>query len=251
MRINPIKIFQDNYVWCLHDDSNACVVDPGDAQPVIDYLNQNNLTLTDILITHHHPDHIGGVAKLVEKYKCNVYSNIRSLASILINENETIHIKSLNLDFKILSLPGHTLTHIAYYGNGVLFCGDTLFSCGCGYLFEGTYEQMYNSLLKIKNLAHNTLIFPTHEYTLNNIHFALEVEPNNTALLARYQECLTLREQNKPTLPVPLSTETATNPFLRCDQPELINQLHMNNTLPVEVFKFIREWKNNWVYKGK
>lgn len=248
MQINYdyIKIFKDNYVWCIHNNLNACVVDPGDAQPVIEYLNQHNLILSDILITHHHSDHIGGVVELVKKFKCNVYSNLLELANKLIDENDTITLKSLDLEFKILSLPGHTLKHIAYYGNGRLFCGDTLFSCGCGYLFEGTYEQMYDSLLKIRSLPHDTLIFPAHEYTLNNINFAQQVEPNNLALLNRNKECLDLRSKDKPTLPVSLSVEIATNPFLRCDHPELINQLHMINIKSVEIFRFIREWKNTW-----
>ena len=259
MNIDYIKIIKENYVWCLHNNINSSIEDPGNTTPVTNYLNYHNLTLTDILITHHHKDHIGGVSKLLKKYNCNLYSPAGKATlpytNILVNENDTVYIKSLDLEFNIIGLPGHTLNHIAYFGNdmrnNILFCGDTLFSCGCGYIFEGSYEQMYNSLLKIRNLPPSTLIYPTHEYTLNNIRFALQVEPENKALQQRYQECLGLIANNKATLPINLTTECATNPFLRCDQPELINQLymtdnHMIDKTPLEIFKFIREWKNNW-----
>lgn len=241
-----IPIFNDNYVWCIHNGANAVVVDPGDAKPVIEYLTKHKLQLNAILITHHHPDHIGGVATLVDKYNPLVYSNIKSIATSIVGEGSVIKLPYLDIELSVMEIPGHTLDHIAFYGNGWLFSGDTLFSSGCGRVFEGTHEMMYLSLLNIRNLNENTVIFPTHEYTLGNLKFALAVEPNNQVLKKRYQDCLLLREKNKPTLPVVLVDEKQTNPFLRCDVAELKSSVNMLEKSPAEVFKFIRQWKDTF-----
>lgn len=246
VKYDYIPIFNDNYVWCIHNGVGAAVVDPGDAKPVIEYLNKHNLQLSTILITHHHQDHIGGVEALVNKYNSKVYSNIDNIATDLVRAGDIVTLSDLCLEFSVIEIPGHTLDHIAFYGNGWLFSGDTLFSAGCGRVFEGTHEMMYHSLSKIANLDENTLIFPTHEYTLSNLKFACTVEPNNIVLQNRYQECLSLRENNQATLPVVLVDEKQTNPFLRCDVAELKSSLNMLDQSSVEVFKFIRQWKDTF-----
>ena len=251
LEIVPVKAFKDNYIWTLRDDKRAAVVDPGDARPVIEYLTREKLELVAILATHHHADHVGGIAELLGRGRVPVYGPrgepIETLTRA-VGEGDTVTIPELGLSFAVLDIPGHTRAHIAYYGADCLFCGDTLFACGCGRVFEGTPEQMYASLEKLRALPDSTRIYCGHEYTLANIGFARSVEPSNTALGAREARDRKLRDAGKPTLPSTLGEEKATNPFLRCLEPAVVESankyLGARAADPVRVFAAIRDWKN-------
>ncbi|BBP01132.1 hydroxyacylglutathione hydrolase [Sulfuriferula nivalis] len=250
LHIHPIPAFKDNYIWIIHNNQHAIVVDPGDAAVVLAYLIKHQLNLTAILITHHHHDHIGGIAKLVDTYAVPVYGpaleNIPHRTHAL-REGDIVHIASLNLNLKTLDIPGHTAGHIAYYGANSVFCGDTLFGCGCGRLFEGTPAQMLASLSKLAQLPADTAVYCAHEYTLSGINFALTLESENVALQQRLQHDQALRDQDLPTLPSTLAIEKATNPFLRCHLPSI--QIRMgfainaDNTLAT--FTAVRTLKDN------
>lgn len=258
--VHPLPAFQDNYLWVIHDGRHAAVVDPGDAVPVIDYLQAHHLQLVAIICTHHHADHIGGVEPLLDHLqlqgKIPVYgpANERIPARTrALREGDQIVVPLLDLTFKILDVPGHTAGHIAYIGHGMLFCGDTLFACGCGRLFEGTAEQMTASLTKLKNLPAQTKVFCAHEYTMANIAFAEAVEPTNADLKLRKTFSAAKRQRNLPTVPSTIQLELATNPFLRWDQPavQAAAARRLNRDIgpappPALVFGAIREWKNNF-----
>ncbi len=257
IQVHPIHAFNDNYIWIIHNKHHAVVVDPGDALPVLRYLDDNNLKLIAILITHHHNDHVGGNAALLEKFPVPVYGPANELIATLthhLSEGEKVQLDKLSLSLSVLEVPGHTAGHIAYHGsineNSVLFCGDTLFVCGCGRIFEGTAPQMYASLQKLANLPDETLVYCTHEYTLSNISFSRTVDPKNTILEELEIKMQDLRHRGIPTLPSSISTEKINNPFLRCDQPAIISSVsnHVNQTLsePVEVFAALRQWKNTF-----
>ena len=253
IQVVPIPAFQDNYLWLIHDGSHAAVVDPGDAAPVQDYLTRHGLELAAILVTHHHPDHIGGLAALTNKYPVPVFGpageNIPRLTERL-KEGDQITLPQLGIDFKILDIPGHTAGHIAYLGDGRLFCGDTLFAGGCGRVFEGTMPQMRASLNKIKDLDGDTLVYCAHEYTLSNLRVARAVEPHNAQLAARQAHDQATRAASQPTVPSRIALERETNPFLRWDAPEVIAAAKARSGLPApspdEVFASIREWKNSF-----
>ena len=256
LHIEPVPAFQDNYLWTLHDATQAVVVDPGDAQPVLDYLTARQLNLAAILVTHHHPDHIGGVAKLVARFGCPVYGPAGEKIDVLtqrLRGGDSVEIAALGLAFKVLEVPGHTAGHIAYVGeiNGgpAVLCGDTLFACGCGRLFEGTPAQMHTSLSALMALPDDTKVYCTHEYTMSNIRFALAVEPGNAALQARAERDAATRAAGQPTLPSSIALEKATNPFVRWAAPEVIAAAQGKNPAAndaVAVFAAIREWKNNF-----
>ncbi len=249
--IVPVRAFQDNYIWVMRRGRDAAVVDPGDAQPVIDYLRAEQLTLTAILNTHHHADHVGGNAGLLQQWRVPVYGpHDARIATVThrLREGDRCTLEALALEFAILEIPGHTKSHIAFAGHGMLFCGDTLFACGCGRLFEGTPRQMHESLAKLASLPDSTAVYCGHEYTLANIRFAKAVEPGNRELGKWEQEATAQRARGDPTLPSTLLREKSANPFLRCNEPEVIAAAseHAGRSLsdPVSVLGAIRDWKN-------
>jgi hydroxyacylglutathione hydrolase len=249
----PVRAFQDNYIWVLRRDGNAAVVDPGDAQPVLDYLRAEKLQLTAILNTHHHADHVGGNAALLEHRQVPVYGphdeRIPTVSRRL-HQDETFTLEEFGISFSVLEIPGHTRTHIAFHGGGMLFCGDTLFACGCGRLFEGTPAQMHASLAKLTALADSTRVYCGHEYTVANIRFARAADPGNPELAQWEAEAAAQRAANQPTLPSTLAREKRANPFVRCDQPGVIaaasRQCGKTLSDPVSVLAAIREWKNSF-----
>ena len=263
LQVWPIPAFDDNYIWCIHDGKSALIVDPGDALPVLDYLKQKNLVLKGILITHHHADHTGGVLQLLGALDPSipVYGpaaiDIPGRTQALM-EGDTLEIASPRISFEVFEVPGHTLSHIAYFANmqanvvePVLFCGDTLFASGCGRLFEGTPTQMSQSLAKFIALPKNTLVYCTHEYTLSNIRFALAVEPNNANLITWEQAAKKLRSHHLPTLPTTIGQELQVNPFMRCDQAAVIDSAlsisgEKNLPTPAHVLAVIRAWKDQF-----
>jgi hydroxyacylglutathione hydrolase len=230
MRLTPIPAFDDNYIWLLSDFlGSAVVVDPGNAAPVLEVLRRERLDLAAILITHHHNDHIGGVRKLFDEYPQSlIYAPDDAripLATRRVQDGDTIEISEPACQFEVLAVPGHTLSHIAYFGGGRLFCGDTLFSLGCGRLFEGSPAQMLASLDRLSAFPGDTLICCAHEYTLSNGAFALSVDPQNPDLHLRLADAKARRLSHRPTLPSTLSSEMACNPFLRIDTPSIVTSL--------------------------
>lgn len=253
IQVNSIPAFKDNYIWLIgHTDSrHVAIVDPGDARPVLDMLQRQSLTPCALLLTHHHHDHVGGVAELLRHFDIPVYGPAHESVPAITHplcEGDSMLLPELSLTFNVLDVPGHTRGAIAYYGHGGLFCGDTLFTAGCGYLFEGTPPQMYHSLCKLAALAPETQVYCGHEYTLDNLSFARIVEPHNADISARITEATRLRARSLPTVPAPLALELRTNPFLRCHIPAVIAaaETHAGRPLPTppEVFGVVRHWKD-------
>jgi hydroxyacylglutathione hydrolase len=257
LRVHPVPAFSDNYIWlieCPAAPGRLVAVDPGDAVPVIAALKNQGASLAAILLTHHHPDHIGGVAELKRHWPGAAVigpDDARiELRTRTARDGERCEMPDLGLTFAILGVPGHTLSHIAFWGHGALFCGDTLFSAGCGRMFEGTPVQMTASLKKLAALPPPTAVYCGHEYTAANLRFALTVEPQNTAALEYRDRVQRLREAGDPTLPSTLSLEIEVNPFLRCDLPgvKAVAEWHAGKPLSgaAEVFAVLRAWKDQF-----
>lgn len=260
VKIRPIPAFNDNYIWLLQQDHNdmVCVVDPGDAPPVLDTLKTEGLTLGSILITHHHADHIGGVKALKEAFpQAQVYGPQSAKIECLnhtLKQNDQVMI--LGLEFAVIEVPGHTLDHIAYYAEEsvfaapILFCGDTLFAGGCGRIFEGTPPMMLTSLQKLGALRSNTRVYCAHEYTLANLRFALVAEPDNKDLQVRLAATTKVRDAGAPSLPSTIDWENRTNPFLRCHRNAVAQTVAAHSGVKVQdvttTFAQLRAWKDNF-----
>ncbi len=254
IQISALPAFTDNYIWLLQDPGTqrCAVVDPGDAAPVLAWLQQHpGWSLTDILITHHHHDHVGGVERLKSATEATVYGpadeNIPA-RDVALRDNDRVSV--LGWDFDVYTVPGHTLGHIAYYHEGVLFCGDTLFAAGCGRLFEGTPEQMHASLQRLAALPDDTQVYCTHEYTQSNLKFAAAVEPDNTDIAGRVEHVRQLRSRDEMTLPSNLALEKRTNPFLRTAETSVKQKADersgRDNRSGAEVFASLRAWKDKF-----
>jgi hydroxyacylglutathione hydrolase len=258
MNLIALPAFSDNYVWMLHDGTRAVVVDPGDAAPVIEALDARRLALAAILVTHHHADHVGGVDALRPRLQGPVFGPQRERIpqpyTALVDGDS---VEALGLRFEVIDVPGHTSGHIAYYlptgaandGAPILFCGDTLFSAGCGRLFEGTPAQMHRSLARLAALPGDTRVCCAHEYTLSNLKFAHAVEPANADIAAHTAWCLAERAQGRPTLPSSIARETRINPFLRCADPAVARSALAHggeSDEPVAVLAALRQWKNDF-----
>jgi hydroxyacylglutathione hydrolase len=256
VEIRPLRAFHDNYIWLIHGPEDArrvAIVDPGDAAPVEAALAERGLELAAILVTHHHGDHTGGIRALLERFDVPVYGPAEEPIpgrTHALQGGDRLDLPALGLSFEVIDVPGHTAGHIAYYGHGALFCGDTLFSGGCGRLFEGTPSQMTASLDRLAALPDSTRIYCAHEYTLANLRFAAAVEPDNRALADYTAQARGLRADDRPTLPSTVGLERSVNPFLRCDEPAVVRaaETHGGRALAdrVEVFATVRAWKDGF-----
>lgn len=255
LQIYPLPILKDNYVWILMDEATQCavIVDPGDAAPIEAFLIERQLTLCGVLITHHHWDHTNGLKDLIAAREIPVVGPAQETIpgiTLPAKEGQAFTLPDFPVTFSVLDIPGHTLGHVAYLLPQRIFCGDTLFASGCGRLFEGTAQQLYDSLQKIAALPDDTAIFCAHEYTLNNLRFAALVEPDNAQVRERFQRVEMLRSNDLPSLPSLLADEKNTNPFLRCHIPAVIQSVekYADRSLknPVDVFTWLRKWKDRF-----
>lgn len=250
LQITPIHALSDNYIWLLHHQGDAVVVDPGDAAPVLEVLNTLQLNLSAILVTHRHADHINGVETLISKHpNTTVYAPAYATYAFehtAVSEKDSIHIDALGLHFNVMWLPGHLDDHIAYVNKDYLFCGDVLFGAGCGRLFEGTPAQMLHSLNRLKTLDPNTQVYCGHEYTEKNIAFALTIDPDNQHLIERKQSVQALRNRGLPSLPSTIGLELKTNPFLRCDHIKNPQSKQVETSGELSTFTAIRSLRNHY-----
>jgi len=253
LEITAIPAFQDNYIWLLSAGGTTCaIVDPGQAGPVLEVLDETGLDLRYVLLTHHHPDHIGGVAALLDKYPAKVMGPADQRIPVVhqvCSDGDHVSLPELDVEFSVISVPAHTRSHIAFYSEPVLFPGDTLFSIGCGRFFEGTPADMQRSLDKLAVLPKETRIYSAHEYTASNCAFALEVEPDNPQLLARAEQVTRLRAAGKITLPAILGDELAANPFLRTREKQVLEAargIDPGATPGIPVMAVIRAWKDRF-----
>jgi hydroxyacylglutathione hydrolase len=255
VNILTIKAFADNYIWLIKDSqSEHCIViDPGDAIPVLEVLEAQQLIVDAILLTHHHNDHTGGVKALLsaQDQGIKLYSKNKLFPeSELVKEGQSLHFFDGQFSLQVLEVPGHTLDHVAYHNESLLFCGDTLFSAGCGRVFEGSHEQMYKALTRLAELADQTQVYCAHEYTQGNLSFALQIEPKNKALLDYTQQVSKKRQQGLPTIPTTLGLEKQINPFLRCHEASVVNTLQKLLAQPitssVDCFEALRIYKDRF-----
>tara|TARA_R110001583_G_scaffold26757_2_gene96282 strand:+ start:56959 stop:57729 length:771 start_codon:yes stop_codon:yes gene_type:complete len=255
--VNVITIpsFSDNYIWLIKDSqSQHCIlVDPGDATPVLDIVNSQSLVVDAIIITHKHHDHIGGVEKILSSLDNDIklYGKNKLFPSVLeVKEAQTIHFFEQRFSLKVMEVPGHTLDHVVYYNDDMLFCGDTLFSAGCGRVFEGSHQQMFDSLSRLASLSDATKVYCAHEYTENNLAFAYAIEPKNKALLSYMQQVAKKRQLGLPSIPTDIGLEKNINPFLRCADVNLINHLQNHLAKPLvaglQTFTALRNYKDNF-----
>ena len=254
VNILTIKGFDDNYFWLIKDEKSmrCIVVDPGDATPVIEVIESQNLILESILLTHHHHDHTGGVKQLLTIFpNASVFSkNALFEFSQQVKEGDELTFFDGHFLLSVLETPGHTLDHLVYYNQDSVFCGDLLFSGGCGRIFEGSAEQMFASLLKVSQLKDDTKVYCAHEYTQNNLVFAHHIEPNNTDLINYIQQVSKIRQQGMPTIPTTIGLEKRINPFLRCEENSLTMQLQQRLSKPlsspIECFRELRQYKDRF-----
>ncbi|MDR0248024.1 MAG: hydroxyacylglutathione hydrolase [Burkholderiales bacterium] len=255
--IIPICALADNFIWLIHDGRYAVAVDVGDATPLLEQLDALNLTLSAVLCTHHHADHVGGNAALAERYPVPIYgpeSEKIPACTVPLHGGEMLMLPGLEMPCRVLAVPGHTLGHLAYAvetsEGTALFCGDTLFAAGCGRIFEGTAAMMWQSLSALEALSETTRVYGGHEYTISNLRFARVVEPDNAALIAREAAVQALRDAGKSSAPSTLAEERATNPFLRVDVPAVQAAARAYSGLPcvtaLETFTALRAWKDNF-----
>lgn len=256
LQVTPVRAFVDNYIWLVHaprDERQVVIVDPGDAEPVRQALKQQDLTPAAIFATHHHADHVGGVAELADQFAVPVYGPANETMPVAVkrlSEGDRVVLEALDLQFEVLDVPGHTAGHIALFGHGALFCGDTLFSAGCGRLFEGTAKQMHESLAKLKSLPADMLMYCGHEYTVANLQFALAVEPDNADAYRHLEHCQAQRARHKPTLPSTIGLERKINPFLRCEFETVKRAAEQRIAHAIDsetaIFATLRDWKNQF-----
>lgn len=258
LNILPVRAFSDNYIWLVRAPDGGpqvVAVDPGDPAPVIAALESHGLTLAGILATHHHWDHTNGIVPLLEHYDVPVFAPADEKAPVAgcsdaVRRGDRAQFADLGLEFQVLDIPGHTAGHVAFYGHGAVFCGDTLFSAGCGRLFEGTPAQMLKSLSTLAALPGGTQVYCGHEYTQANLQFAAAVEPGNSAIDAHREHVAGLRSANRPSLPSSMALEMQINPFLRCHKPDVRRaaEAHAGEPLAddIAVFAAIRRWKDHF-----
>jgi hydroxyacylglutathione hydrolase len=252
LTITAIRALQDNYIWLLQHGIHAVAVDPGEAAPVLDTLRKNDLQLDAILCTHRHHDHVDGIAELRGVYNVPVYGRSHPNNPHIthdLREGDRLRLEALDITFDIIETPGHLEDHIAFIAPQMLFCGDVLFGGACGRNFEGTLAQLQHSLQRLAALPGDTRVYCAHEYTAYNMPFALACEPNNQDIQRRLAETMSLRKANRPTLPSTIAVEKATNPFLRCNSPELIQTLQargLKDTSEIAVFTALRDWRDHF-----
>jgi hydroxyacylglutathione hydrolase len=256
LNVSRISAFNDNYIWLIHsknetNDKAVIIVDPGESIPVLEFIKKHQYQPQAIFVTHHHYDHCDGVEDILEKYNIPVYGPAKekiNSVTIKCKQDDIINIDAMDISFQVLDVPGHTKGHIAYLGHQSLFIGDTLFAGGCGRLFEGTFEQMQHSLASLLELDEETLIYCAHEYTQDNLKFAIIAEPDNQQLLKRINDSNKLRAKQYATVPSLLKLEKETNPFLRFNQPSIIEAAEKYSAQklynPVDIFKVVRLWKD-------
>ena len=253
LSIKPIKALSDNYIWLVTTNEGSIVIDPGESKQIIDLVKSNEIDLEGILITHHHYDHTNGIEEILKYKKVEVYGPKNNVNSITkrVKQNDVFNL--IGLKFEVIETPGHTLDHIAFYclkdEKSILFCGDTLFSGGCGRVFEGTYSQMYESLKKLSKLPEDTQIFCGHEYTSSNLQFACAVEPNNQYIKEYNEEIIEKIKNGVPSLPSNLKIEHMINPFIRCNEENLIDNINKKFgevSSEIEIFSTLRKWKDDF-----
>ncbi len=252
LTVTAIPALQDNYIWLLQHGRHAVAVDPGEALPVLAFLQNHGLKLEAILCTHRHHDHVGGIGQLCEVYNVPVYGRKHPDNPHITNdlhEGDRLHLDVLDIAFDIIEIPGHLDDHLAFVAPGMVFCGDVMFGAGCGRNFEGTLAQLHHSLQRLAALPDETLVYCSHEYTTYNLPFALACEPSNPDIRRRIEDTRRLRAENRPTVPSTIAVEKATNPFLRCTSPKLIRTLQGRGLVDdseIAVFTALRKWRDHF-----